>query len=179
MTEHGLKAKEVDSLPHVSKSNPYYKSAADMKLYLLADVIKKAGSRDVERIQELKKKAAEKRRLTAETKKKQREEELVEALAEMGLTLRCDSDLCESYIEGGGGLAKDWSLESIVKEMALMKYLHEYTDYAKATEIEVEDLRDQCGYYYEGIWREAAEYVRSRYAKPSVWPWLATQPTPS
>lgn len=170
MREYCLKGKEVDDLEYTSVKNPYYRSAAPMKLYLLSDVIRVQGSRDIETIQLKKEEAREKRKKTISDKQEARKKELVGALDKVGLELRYDSELCERYIKGSSSA---WSLDAVVKEMAFMKYLHEYTDYSTRLEEEVEQIAKYDG-YYSGIWREAADYTKQRYTRPDVWPWLAS-----
>ena len=53
-----------------------------------------------------------------------------------------------------------------------MKYLHNYTDYRSRLEEEVDDLCRIEGYYYQGIWREASDIIKSEYPIPTKWPWL-------
>jgi hypothetical protein len=168
MRDYCLKSKEVDKLEYVSAPNPYYRSAAPMKLYLLSDVVHVQGSRDVDAIQQKKIESTEKRRNTIAGKQEVRRNELVNALEMLGLVLRSDSELCDKYIKGSRDA---WSLNALVDEMAFMKYLHEYTDYETRLEKEVKHIADYNG-YYNGIWREAAEYTKQRYTRPTVWPWI-------
>lgn len=172
MHEYALKRKEVDQLPYVEAANPYYRSAAPMKLYLLSDVVKVAGNRDVTAIRLKRQEATEKRRQTLAGQKLQRRIELVTALANVGLVLRGDSELCSTYINGTSP-GKEFGVEMIVNEMAFMRYLHEYTDYPTRVEQEATFLSDWYGGYYPGIWKEAAAIAKTAYTPPPSWPWLA------
>eukprot|EP01133_Synstelium_polycarpum_P016939 gene16939-20151_t len=60
--------------------------------------------------------AKAKRMAKKQTKSSKRREELEEAMAKVGLTIRYDSELCSKYINNT--LRDDWDLDSVVKEMA-------------------------------------------------------------
>lgn len=172
MSEYCLTKKEVTSLPHVLTTNPYYSSAAPMSLYLVSDIVQKAGDRDIQAIKDKRKRIKEKRLENKLKRETLRRGVLEAALDKVGVQLRDDSELCKSYIEGSK-LAKNWiQLNDIVNEMAFMKYLHEYTDYNTKLEQEVYELKMEYGYYYQGIWRDASEFVKLQYTVPDKWPWV-------
>lgn len=103
-----------------------------------------------------------------------RETELEDALAVMGLTIHPDSKLCEGYIQG---TLRGWSLPKIVEECALMKYLHEYTTYPAVLKKAIKNSIDNYkhwkgGYDYKLSYDEEEPFVRQKYPKPDVWPWL-------
>jgi len=172
MKEYCLKGKEVDELAHIVVKNPVFSSAAPMRLYILNDVLEISKNRDVEAIKQKKQMSLEKRRKTVADKKEIRKQQLIDALHNIGLELRSDSELCEQYLDGK---IQNMSLAQLVREMAVMKYLYEYTDYENRLEEKVDELSDSAGYYYSGIWRQASDIVKIRYAIPHHWPWLVVK----
>lgn len=169
MKEYCLKGKEVDELKCLQVPNPRFKSASPMRLYMLTDVLAKKGNRNIEEIKEKKNQSLLKRRQKKEQLQEERRKKLENALQQVGVEWRNDSELCEMYVSSK---KTDWELEQIVNEMAFMKYLYNYTDYRIRLEEEVEKIHHYEGCYYQGIWKEASDYVKSQYPIPSKWPWL-------
>ena len=100
----------------------------------------------------------------------EREKNLKAALDQIKLEMRDDSQLCKDFIGGGS----DMSLEDVVKEMATMHYLYNYTGYKTDLEQVVAYLVQVRG-PFRGVWRCAAQSVKLVYmAKglPEKWPWL-------
>lgn len=142
-------------------------------LYLVSDVInlaRQVHGKDIEDVRREKKEAAAKRAEARRLLREHRRMNLESALAKLGLSLRSDSELCHLYIMHG---ERSIFLDTLVDEMAFMKYLYEYTDYPDALEDEVERLQHESGYYYPGIWRDASISVKMKYSRPPTWPWLA------
>jgi hypothetical protein len=142
-----------------------------MKLYLASDLEKAAREKygDVNKEREKRAASRRKRREKEEEKMDKREDLLIDALEELGLSLRGDSSLCEAFINGGLSM----SANEVAEEMAFMKYLHEFTDYRKRVKAEVESLMEENeGYYPMGVWRMASDAIKSHFVKPEAWPWL-------
>jgi hypothetical protein len=144
-----------------------------MKLYLASDLEKAAIEKygDVKKEREKRAASRRKRREKEEENRNQREDLLIDALEELGLSLRGDSSLCEEFIDGGLSM----SANEVAEEMAFMKYLHDFTDYRKRVKAEVESLKEENeGYYPTGVWRMASDAIKSQFVKPETWPWLIT-----
>jgi hypothetical protein len=170
MKEYCLRGKEVDAIQSLQVANPRFRTASPMRLYMLVDVLARMGDRDVVLLKEKKQQSLQKRRQKKEQLETERRQTLEKALQQVGVEWRNDSELCEMYVSSQKTC---WELEQIVEEMALMKYLHNYTDYRNRLEKEVENLCQGEGYYYQGIWKEASETVkRQYYPLPTTWPWL-------
>lgn len=75
------------------------------------------------------------------------------------LKRRHDSSLCDAY-ERGDPVAGFETAERVADEMALMSWLHQYTDYPRAI--------DGC---YDRGSRNAVK-ARAKYRPPTVWPWM-------
>lgn len=98
-----------------------------------------------------------------------REKRLQAALSEIKLDMREDSQLCKDFINGS-----DISLEEVVKEMATMHYLYNYTDYKTDLERVVAHLVQTRG-PFRGVWRCAAQSVKLVHMSkglPEKWPWM-------
>ena len=95
---------------------------------------------------------------------------LQKGFAVIGLSLRSDSEMCSQFIESG---EKTHTLLEVMKTMAHMKYIHEYTDYNQFLELRVEE-EGECNGFYPGIWRETAEEVQgyAEFQLPNKLPWL-------
>jgi len=114
----------------------------------------------------------------AEVKIDQRESSLRKALADVGLTLRSDSVMCQEYLSGKG----IFSISDICHEMAVMHYLYEYTTYKKDLQRIVQYVVKTWG-TYKGMWRNAAHSVKVFHmsfenvpdGKTKKWPWLQKQ----
>lgn len=171
MKEYCLKGKEVDELKYSTVPNPHFKNASPMRLYMLIDVIVKKGDRDIESIKAKKEQSLLKRREKKEQLRENRRQTLQDALENVGVEWRDDSELCEMYISSNKTCLE---LNQVVEEMAFMKYLHNYTDYKCRLEKEVEYLCSMEGYYYQGIWRDASDSVKCKYKAPHTWPWLVS-----
>lgn len=168
-----LSLKDLSGLTCYLTKNPHYSSASPMKLYLASDLEKAAIEKygDVKKEREKRAASRRKRREKEEENRNQREDLLIDALEELGLSLRGDSSLCEEFIDGGLSM----SANEVAEEMAFMKYLHDFTDYRKRVKAEVESLKEENeGYYPTGVWRMASDAIKSQFVKPETWPWLIT-----
>jgi hypothetical protein len=87
------------------------------------------------------------------------------ALAKVGCTLRQDSHICREFIENGRGC-----INEIADKMAFLRWLHEYTDYKNKLEFEIQTQDDKYG-FYPGISLVCAQEVQGLYHPPSQWPW--------
>ena len=96
---------------------------------------------------------------------------LVAALAALGLERRIDSRLCAAF-EAGTPLNGFETAERVATEMAFMRWLHTCTDYERRVEDAVEELQEEIGRFYPGIYQEAREGVKREMQPPLVWPWL-------
>lgn len=107
--------------------------------------------------------------------RKERADTLRAALAALGLERRNDSRLSDAF-EEGAPLHGFQTAEAVASEMALMRYLHEYTDYSNELEWEVERLHEQEGHFYRGIYGDARTRVKAKFTRrgavPLQWPWL-------
>ena len=103
--------------------------------------------------------------------KQARIDELARALAALGLERRADSRLCDAF-EAGAPVPGFATAERVAREMALMHWLHKYTDFEARVEREVEALRREAGHYFAGINREAHESAKAGFRRPERWPWL-------
>ena len=93
---------------------------------------------------------------------------LVLALSDMKLTLRNDSMLCSEYIYNGVG-----QIANIVREMCLMKWLYEHTDYPRIRNDVYEDNRYRLEDMPHGfITEEAKRRVLNKRALPDIFPWM-------
>lgn len=106
-----------------------------------------------------------------------RRKSLENALKKKGLELRGDSELCALYINGRRKIESDQgevnlTLNFIVREMCVMRYLFEYTDFQKQVEKEIESIADDYGYYPQGVWKMAHAIVKHRTSIPPTFPWL-------
>lgn len=110
----------------------------------------------------------------------QRKNQLEEALAKSGLTLRMDSKLCYCYVNGQTG--PEWDIHRVVHECSVMHWLYNFTNY-----------QDRCSFassnesriHYFNSQTEFLRYMR-RYIHPMIketiiaengglpvtWPWL-------
>ena len=107
----------------------------------------------------------------AQTLVSERKHALQTALSALCLDRRSDSRLCSAF-EEGSPVSGFETPELIAAEMANCHWLHAYTDYTRALEHKVQDLREGAGYYFEGINGTARDAVRCRYTPPDRWPWL-------
>ena len=98
--------------------------------------------------------------------------ELDAELARLGLVRRADCRLCDAYVRGHPiGV---WSTPPIIaREAALMRWLHEYTEYQQIKRRRVEQLRDCYGHYFDGIQSLARNLAKVKFPPPEVWPWLS------
>lgn len=166
LKDYCLKESELLTLKFIERKNPYYSSAAPMKLFLKSQVadlaLKKWGSLsklkdELNRRENLGKKIREGK---ANAKRK-RKEDLKTALEEVGLELRTDSTLCDAYIR-----AK--TFHTIPEIVSIMEKAHErhqktpydylWEKYQKKIEQEAEE-----NYYYYGNWTEAWEETKSKW----------------
>lgn len=172
MNEFGLKRREVESLPFQEVPNPRFRSAYPMRLYLAWDCLCIQGDRDADEVRNKRKEQTQKRRETITKSKQERRQQLTEALQAVGCECQEEgdheeNDICRLYIAG-----KEKDLQSVVDDIAFLRYLYSYTDFSEQVEEYVETLYNHEGYYYKGIWREASEWIRPGYVRPRQWPWL-------
>jgi hypothetical protein len=206
-TKYLLTDSEIKDCEYYTVSNGWYQ---DKKLYHLREIkdifcSKNKISRDdddvinnkmislkeeKERRKVERKTIATMRRTERERKAKERHKklseirrvELREALAEYGLELRDDSNLCDNYIDGEikeGDGEDDWSLDQIVHRMCQMKYLYDYCNmshccdkaYRRQEEEKREGFWPDCSVFEEGEMIALEKYGENG-GYPKVWPWL-------
>jgi hypothetical protein len=112
-------------------------------------------------------------RTQAAAQRENRRLELAAALASLKLQRRPDSAICDAY-ERGQPIGVFNTPAKVAKEMAKMHWLHNYTDYRAELRECVYELKENEGYYYEGINGDARDIVQSmaKFKPPSTWPWL-------
>jgi hypothetical protein len=189
-----LSASDLASIGCEYKRNPHYRSAAPMQLYEVREVWaaalnKHGGPEGIRAAADKRDAAAEKRRTTLAANEKQRRaaqlamselrhSELATALHSFGLKIRGDSFLCSQYIREGP--TWDWPLQNVVRRMAEMKFLHEYTNYASALQCIRDDYRAEGRWWNRHETEAEAEHlvIRQHGGWPAIWPWLreAAQP---
>lgn len=134
MTVLGLKEGEVEAFPCDTVPNPYYRSAAPMKLYSLQDAIKAAvrqfgsWSAVIAHREAKNEAAAQKRRERKEAKARVREKrkaELLEAFRPCNLKMRHDSRLIDQYLNG----VRDFSARELATIMDEMRFYYRHADY--------------------------------------------------
>lgn len=152
-----LTDKDIEDVDYDLVRNPHYRSAAPMKLYLVADVREVAldkypgGFHQVEQVLLKKQERSENRKKEKEASKAVRKNELTNALSRMGCQLRSDSRLCNAYIENGKG-----NLTEIVNTMVEMKFLFQHTRYRDIVDDIIDDYREWGEYYdYDDVSRQA------------------------
>jgi hypothetical protein len=113
---------------------------------------------------------------------------LEKALSEQGLTIRKDSSLCKSFIEGT--LDASYTPEGIAYLCGLHRYLYEYTDYSARCAAILPRIANALSSSLGG-YNAAWEYVTTVEAPlikmailqenpvPQVWPWMASSETTS
>ena len=164
-----ISKKDLENLSCCFVANPHFRCAAEMKLYLFADiiplVIKKFKS--ITKLMEYNKKLKDRPKRVSPFEK--RAKMLADSLAKRGLELRNDSKLCNKYIQG----QSDFSIEYIVQRMCQMKYLHEYMDFKKFEKMAQDDYDYDDDYDISFI-----DFVESYALKtlpggkyPLVFPW--------
>jgi len=113
----------------------------------------------------------------------ERRHQLETALSFVGVAWRDDSKLLSRYVDGT--LVGGWTLDEIAGEMALMRWLREYTDYSDRLErtkrSKFFEMKKKGVTPYEGIWHDIYDMcepkVRKLYRRPPVWPWfMASEP---
>lgn len=175
--EFCLTEKDLSALIVTHAPNPHYRRAAPMRLYrrsdLLAAARKKHGGDDgIRRAVRKRAERSAKARNTREAKKDDRRGTLEAALAEQGLRIRSDSFLCDNYLKHGE--TPQWSLQTVVRRMAQMKFLHEYTRYQWHMGNIRQEYRDMGDRYEVEELRGEAEHraLRDVHGWPMRWPWL-------
>lgn len=166
-----LNTDDLIHLPSVAVRNPYGSHHPDMTLFLERDVIQYT----------LQNQSVIDKRLELKAQKLNRKEELrlkrknslIRALEKKGLVLRNDSRLCEAYIQGKKRLQNmSLTLNFIVHQMCIMKYLYEYTPYQTLVEQEVKNIAEEYEYYPHGVYMMAQERIKAQIPIPGVFPWL-------
>ena len=109
----------------------------------------------------------------------ERKTQLVAELAVLGLDRRADSRLCRAF-EAGTPISGFATPKRIADEMALMRWLHNHTNYRQELQRKVATLRDEEGHYYEGINADARDTVKAmrKFQPPTTWPWLSGHSKP-
>jgi hypothetical protein len=92
-----------------------------------------------------------------------RKTELKAELAALGLERRRDSSLCDAY-ERGHPVAGFDTAKRVADEMALLNWLHEYTDYPRA-------VNKYTDYFYDTGAHNAVIGL-AKYRPPATWPWM-------
>lgn len=148
----GFTDAEVEAMPCDYVQNPYYRSAAPMRLYSLLVAIKAAvrkfGSWNAlvasrEQKKEKKEAAARKRRENAASRRDQRRTELLEAFRPRNLTIRSDSRLTNEYLARQTG--SDSEAQYLARIMDEMRFYHQHTDYREFYHIQVQDELEYKG----------------------------------
>jgi hypothetical protein len=107
-----------------------------------------------------------------------RRAEIIAALENLGLELRGDSKLCQTYIECGA--FENWTVTKIAWRMAQMNFLHQYTAYSPQCNDEIEEELSYKGSLSSmgGAQEICAGIERSIVSAlpggtfPLRWPWL-------
>jgi hypothetical protein len=112
-------------------------------------------------------------RTQAAAQRENRRLELAAALTALNLERRSDSAICDAY-ERGQPIGAFNTPAKVAQQMAKMHWLHNYTDYQSALRECVYALKEDEGYFYEGINGDARDEVQSmtRFQPPTVWPWM-------
>ncbi|KAJ3016217.1 hypothetical protein HKX48_004159 [Thoreauomyces humboldtii] len=156
-TLYRLSDADLAQIPFKSCRNPYYRSAAPMKLYdrervQLLCLAKFGGPRGVAEKHAKCEIAAAKRKVTMSGKKLTRAEELEDALKARGLKLRDDSSLCHAFIHGGGD--HPLPIHDVVERMMDMHLIHEHSVYEElSSDAHAECLDDPAGFWR--MWESA------------------------
>lgn len=148
MSAKGAKARfaltdtDLAALPEILKPNPYFSSAAPMRLFRVRDLRDVARQKHndpagVERAKRARSERASRARDSAESVREVRRAKLEAALEERGCELRADSKLCDAYIGTGRG-----DVQVIADVMAEMKFVHEHTRYAQILHDNIEEMRE-------------------------------------
>ena len=108
---------------------------------------------------------------------------LINSLSKRGLSLRPDSRLCSSYIDGT--LDEHWNVDRVVEECALMHWLYTYTDYP----IKLAEAYNFFSSFFPSG-KSVKDYVKDNVQPviklgtiktygglPKTWPWLLTSLT--
>lgn len=164
----------LDNLNCVTKANPYYKSAAPMRLYKEVDLIRAAllrhGSKvALDNYSASLETRSRKRKATVRSVENERRTKLQAELAKRALVLRDDSRLCYQYITTGQP-----ALGYVVDTMDEMHFYHNYTTYREQYRLECLSQRELIGRYVQSEVSEVAKYEALRvFAKQ-----LQGRPTP-
>lgn len=117
--EYYLTDDALSKLKPMIKYSRLYKK--DITLYLESDIETISNNTLIEKNNKIKQKRSNRR----DELRANRQEELIMQFKKYGLKLRNDSILCANYIEGN----KNLTLQDVIQEMCIMKYLFEYTEY--------------------------------------------------
>ena len=121
---------DLATIPAMLAQNPYFRSAAPMRLYRVSDLRDAATRRygGIEHMDEQR----ERRRVRAarmldamHDARQRRTDALTKALRARGCELRADSRLCAAYINTGAG-----DVDDVANTMAEMKFCFEHTEYS-------------------------------------------------
>lgn len=179
--QYHLTDKEISGLVTYSVANPHFRSASEMILIKLRDVLEFLCQKyncDLSQAMVLlanngQKREQKKQKMaqTREINRNQRKSELVDAMNQYHLVIRSDSKLCEGYIDG---TIKNWTLPQIVERMCQMKYLYEHTNFSD----EYDSVRKDMYYYgdypsSEEIFDTAEHNILSKCGGyPKIYPWM-------
>ena len=155
--------------PHRSRDHMYLYKIVDIRAYLLTKHSFLAGEHTLDvYLQMLREKRDSRKTKRQETQRsivETRRSELTRALEEARLELRSDSKLCEGYISGS---IKDWTIPQIVRRMAEMRFLFDYTSFSaiyQQTKID-ESIHHSERFEY------AEQQALERYGDyPEIFPW--------
>lgn len=141
-----LKDSELEKLHRISVPNPHFSKAHDMVLFLEKDC-KYLSRNDLNEALYKKELRSQKIKENKQKKILERTLELKNALKKVGLKVRSDSKLCNSYIQGT--LDRDeWSLDDVVKMCIEMHWLHTKTNYKELLNKKLEETIDEEMDYY-------------------------------
>jgi len=103
-----------------------------------------------------------------------RREALTNALSDVKLTLREDSQLCSGFIDGS---IKTHTLKEVVHRMCQMKYLFDYCNMDDCLQQAYKSQKEErkAGYYPDrSVFEEAEDRALHQRKYPELWPWLET-----
>lgn len=174
--EYLLKDKDLKDLQSGTCRNPVYRSAAPMIMYLKSEVASKCKNLypepELERERRKKKSDSTKRKREINKKEKMdRNRKVLEKLFNQnGLQVRDDSFLCSNYIDG---TLKDWTAKQVLDRMALMHFLHNYTNYKEVHQQVYNEYRNNGNIFYKGEIEDVAiDRVMKNHKNMDHYPWL-------
>lgn len=167
--QYSLNEKELSAVRHIEKQNPYYRSAASMKLFFVSEVelaamtkFKVANRSELLALlnQRREKRATrtEQMRRNKQLSKDEREKELKTELEKHGLELRSDSQIAELYITNSKrAFTMDKSVELIRRAHIVHQHVGGY--YRKMLDIAYIQLKEDCWNDHE-TWSDSWQDVK-------------------